>query len=86
MTSFSDANAPAGFGGRRYVFGRLEQKTFAIDTRINATFTPTLTLQLFAQPFLASGHYTSFKEFAKVKSGHDDVLRQGQRQHDRDDG
>jgi hypothetical protein len=69
VTSFSDANAPAGFGGQRYVFGRLEQKTFAIDTRINATFTPTLTLQLFAQPFLASGHYTSFKEFAKVKSG-----------------
>jgi hypothetical protein len=69
VTSFADANAPAGFGGRRYVFGRLEQKTFAIDTRINATFTPTLTLQLFAQPFLASGHYTSFKEFAKVKSG-----------------
>jgi hypothetical protein len=69
VTSFADAAAPAGFGGQRYVFGRLEQKTFAIDTRINATFTPTLTLQLFAQPFLASGHYTNFKEFAKPKSG-----------------
>jgi uncharacterized protein DUF5916 len=69
ITSFGDANAPAGFGGTRYVFGRLEQKTFSVDTRINATFTPTLTLQLFAQPFLASGHYTSFKEFAKPRSG-----------------
>jgi hypothetical protein len=36
---------------------------------VNATFTPNLTLELFAQPFLASGHYTSFKEFAKPKSG-----------------
>ena len=36
---------------------------------MNATFTPNLTLELFAQPFLASGHYTSFKEFAKPKSG-----------------
>ncbi|HXV15504.1 MAG TPA: DUF5916 domain-containing protein, partial [Gemmatimonadaceae bacterium] len=54
VTSFQDANTPAGFGGTRYVFARLEQKTFSVDTRINATFTPTLTLQLFAQPFLAS--------------------------------
>ena len=69
VTSVSDPLAPAGFGGTRYVFGRLEQKTFAVNTRINATFTPTLTLQLFAQPFLASGRYTSFKEFAKPKSG-----------------
>jgi hypothetical protein len=69
ITSFSDPNAPAGFGGTRYVFGRLEQKTFAINTRLNTTFTPNLTLELFAQPFLASGHYTSFKEFVKPKSG-----------------
>ncbi len=69
VTSLTDASAPAGFGGVRYVFGRIEQKTFAVNTRINATFTPTLTLQLFAQPFLASGRYTSFKEFARPKSG-----------------
>ncbi len=68
VTSFSDAAAPAGFGGTRYVFGRLEQKTFSVDTRVNATFSPDLSLQLFAQPFLASGSYTSFKEFAAPKS------------------
>ena len=51
------------------MFGKLEQKTFSLDTRLNATFTPNLTLELFAQPFLASGHYTSFKEFAKPHSG-----------------
>jgi hypothetical protein len=50
------------------VFGRLEQKTFSMDTRANVTFTPTLTLQLFAQPFIASGNYSSFKEFSEVKS------------------
>ena len=69
VTSVTDPNAPEGFGGVRYVFGRLEQKTFSLDTRLNATFTPTLTLQLFAQPFLASGHYTKFKEFARPRSG-----------------
>jgi hypothetical protein len=64
----TDPNAPPGFAGTRYVFGRLRQKTFSVDTRINTTFTPNLTLELFAQPFLSSGHYTSFKEFAEVKS------------------
>jgi hypothetical protein len=68
VTAVADATAPAGFAGTRYVFGRLEQKTFSMDTRTNVTFTPNLTLQLFAQPFLASGHYTSFKEFAEPKS------------------
>jgi hypothetical protein len=64
----TDVTAPAGFDGKRYVFGRLEQKTFSMDTRVNTTFTPNLTLELFAQPFLASGRFTSFKEFAEVKS------------------
>ncbi|MEP6857910.1 MAG: DUF5916 domain-containing protein [Gemmatimonadales bacterium] len=68
VTAVSDATAPPGFAGTRYVFGRLEQKTFSLDTRTNVTFTPNLTLQLFAQPFLASGKYTSFKEFGEPKS------------------
>jgi hypothetical protein len=68
VTSVADAAAPAGFAGTRYVFGRLEQKTFSVDTRVNATFTPNLSLEMFAQPFLASGHYTSFKEFQRPKS------------------
>jgi Domain of unknown function (DUF5916)/Carbohydrate family 9 binding domain-like len=68
VTAVADPTAPAGFAGTRYVFGRLEQKTFSVDTRTNVTFTPNLTLELFAQPFLASGKYTSFKEFAAPRS------------------
>ncbi|HUQ19229.1 MAG TPA: DUF5916 domain-containing protein [Gemmatimonadaceae bacterium] len=68
VTAVSDPTAPAVFNGRRYVFGRLDQKTFAMDTRLNMTFTPTLTLQLFAQPFIASGSYSNFKEFAEARS------------------
>src|SRR5205807_8626072 len=68
VTAVTDPTAAAGFAGTRYVFGRLQQKTLSMDTRVNMTFTPNLTLELFAQPFLASGKYTSFKEFAEVKS------------------
>lgn len=68
ITAVDDPASPPGFAGRRYIFGRAEQKTLAINTRLNTTFTPNLSLELFAQPFLASGRFTSFKEFAAVKS------------------
>src|SRR5437868_306496 len=70
VTTVADATVAPPFAGNRYVFGRLQQKTLSMDTRVNMTFTPNLTLEMFAQPFLASGKYTSFKEFAEVKSRH----------------
>ena len=70
VTAVSDATVSPQFAGTRYVFGRIHQKTLSMDTRANVTFTPNLTLEMFAQPFLASGKYTSFKEFAEVKSRH----------------
>jgi hypothetical protein len=34
-----------------------------VDTRVEWTFTPNLSLQLFAQPFVSAGRYERFKEF-----------------------
>ncbi len=56
------------FDGTRYVFGRLDQRTLAVETRLNTTFTPTLTLELYAQPFLSSGRYDRFQEFARPRA------------------
>ncbi|HUF64359.1 MAG TPA: DUF5916 domain-containing protein [Gemmatimonadaceae bacterium] len=50
--------------GARYVFAGLEQKTLAIVTRMNYTFTPGLSLQVYAQPLIASGDFGPPKEFA----------------------
>ncbi|MDX1624115.1 MAG: DUF5916 domain-containing protein [Gemmatimonadota bacterium] len=52
------------FFGRRYVFSDLEQTTVSFDTRLDWTFTPTLSLELFAQPFVSSNDFSRFKEFA----------------------
>jgi len=70
VQAVADPTVAPEFAGTRYIFGRLEQKTLSMDTRVNMTFTPTLTLEMFAQPFLSSGKYTSFKEFAEVRSRH----------------
>lgn len=45
-----------------YTFARLDQKTLSITTRVNVTFTPALSLQLYAQPFISSGEYTNLRE------------------------
>jgi hypothetical protein len=68
LTNIADPTATT-FGGQRSVFATLDQRTLSMDTRLNATFTPTLTLELFAQPFLASGHYTALKEYAAPRVG-----------------
>jgi uncharacterized protein DUF5916/cellulose/xylan binding protein with CBM9 domain len=63
VTTSPDPTATA-FYGQRYVFADLTQHSVSMDTRLNITFSPNLTLELFAQPLIASGHYTRFKEYA----------------------
>jgi hypothetical protein len=50
--------------GRRYLFGDLERKTFSLETRLNYTFSPTLSFQMYAQPLISSGDYTAYKQLA----------------------
>ncbi len=63
VTSVGDPTATDTYG-RRYVFATLDQQTLAMVTRVDWTFTPTLSLQLFAQPLIAAGDFSSYKEFA----------------------
>jgi len=50
------------------VFATLVEKTLSMTTRVDWTFTPALTLQLFVQPLIASGQYTQFKQFDAPRS------------------
>ena len=67
VDSFSDETAVNTFG-RRYVFAKLDQKTFGAGIRLNWTFTPELSLQLYAQPLISSTDYKNFKELAAPKT------------------
>ncbi|HEX2092259.1 MAG TPA: DUF5916 domain-containing protein, partial [Longimicrobiaceae bacterium] len=46
----------------RYLFARIDQTTVALTARLNYTFTPDLSLQFYAQPFVSAGDYSEFKE------------------------
>ncbi len=54
--------------GPRYIFADLRRHSLSMETRLNVTFTRTLTLQLFAQPLLSSGDYTAYKQLARPES------------------
>ncbi|MEJ2679281.1 MAG: DUF5916 domain-containing protein [Gemmatimonadota bacterium] len=65
LGAIPDANATATYGAR-YLFANLRQTTLSLDTRVEWTFTPDLSLQAYIQPFVASGAFSTFKEFARV--------------------
>lgn len=56
---YNNFNTP---GGVAYTFARLEQKTAGITTRLDYTMTPTLSLQVYAQPFVTAGDYSDLRE------------------------
>jgi hypothetical protein len=65
--TFAD-NYAANTFSNRYVFGELDQKTVGAGIRLNWTFTPDLSLQLYIQPLVSTGKYSSIKELAKPKT------------------
>jgi hypothetical protein len=62
-----DQNAADTFG-RRYIFSTIDQTTVSLDARLNLTFTPNLTLEFYAEPFISTGDYRSLKELSIPRS------------------
>jgi len=56
------SNQTRADGTHRYVFGRIDQKTMSFTTRFNYTLSPTLSLQVYAEPFVSAGEYSNYKE------------------------
>jgi hypothetical protein len=53
---------------KRYVFAELDQHTFGAGIRLNWTFTPKLSLQMYVQPLISSGDYRNYKELAQPRT------------------
>jgi Domain of unknown function (DUF5916)/Carbohydrate family 9 binding domain-like len=51
-----------------YVFGRLNQTTVGITTRLNYTIRPNLSVQLYGEPFVSAGHYENYKELVNGRA------------------
>jgi len=63
VTQRTDPDAVATYGSR-YIYSELVQSTLDATIRADVAITPDLSIQLYAQPFLASADYQRFKELA----------------------
>ena len=57
--SFSDAAAAT-----HYTFAHLDQTTTSATVRLNYTFTPNVSLQVYMQPFVSKGTYTDVRQLS----------------------
>lgn len=67
VTTVPDSTNLAMYGAD-YVFAPLDQTTVSLETRVNLTFTPGLSLQVYAQPLLWSGDYGDLKQLVAPQS------------------
>jgi hypothetical protein len=51
-------------GSTHYTFAHLAQRTARITARVNYTASPTLSLQVYAQPFISKGRFSDIRELA----------------------
>lgn len=55
--------------GRRYIFSKLDFTRLSLQLRANYALSPDLTLEFYAEPFVASGTYSRFGELARAGTG-----------------
>jgi len=61
--------AKMNFGqDNRYVFARINQKTFALTFRLNLSLSPDLSIQFYGQPFVSAGSYSNFKHITEPRA------------------
>jgi len=59
---------PAATFGARYIFARVDRATYSTQFRVNYTFKPDMTLDVYAEPFAASGSYGPTQELVAPRT------------------
>jgi len=67
VTSVTDSSASATMG-RRYLFAEILQHSLDLTTRLDVTLSATLSVQLYVQPFVATGDYRRLKELTAPRT------------------
>lgn len=67
VTAYSDPYAVNTYN-RRYVFANLNQNIISTEIRTDLILTPSLSFQVYIQPYIASGDYSKFMALNRSKS------------------
>ncbi len=61
-----DLNSVTDVTGTHYLFANLDQLTTSMSFRIDYTATPTLTVQVYASPFVSKGRWSNLRELSST--------------------
>jgi hypothetical protein len=70
MAQYVTRIADAGYAptyGNRYIFATIDQRSLELGIRSEWTVSSRLSMQLYLQPFIASGDYHSFKQLTRAR-------------------
>lgn len=59
---------PAETFGSRYIFSSIDRTEISGELRLNYTFSPDISLELYAEPFAASGNFYDFGQLTAAES------------------
>lgn len=65
---YDSTGASAGTYDTAYTFARLQQTELSAGIRLNWTYSPTLSLQLYAQPLISAGKFSDYRQLARPRS------------------
>jgi len=66
LGAYADPTATTTYGAR-YLFAGLDQNVLSVVTRLDLYFTPSLSLQVYAQPFVATAAFGVPKQFTRPR-------------------
>jgi len=72
VTVVQDPTAVNTFGSR-YVFADITRTNLTTEIRLDWTFTPDISLQLYARPFITTGNFENYKEFTTPRAYEFDI-------------
>ena len=64
----SEGTGPAATYGNSYQFATIDFREFTLSGRLNYAFSPDLTLEMFAEPYAASGRFDGLGELTRPRS------------------
>ena len=64
INDIQDINSQTDSAGKHYLFAHIDQQEMSMTFRVDYTATNTLTLQVYAQPFISKGKWSNLRELS----------------------
>jgi len=54
--------------GKRFIFAAIDRSTISLQSRVNYSLTPDLSIELYAEPFVSTGNFSNFGQLPEPRA------------------